>query len=151
MKVIIYFSVLLFSGNVFAQGFEVKENSGLNKLERINSIETYMVKMESSLNSLKKELTKTEKSKDYSKVFEELKASQEKIKEDIESLKTGELTQLKKDINFLDQEKVEKLIDKFVKYEEKTEKRIKFLEATIKDIYGQLNTVATPKIPQLKP
>ncbi|PIK15899.1 hypothetical protein [Halobacteriovorax sp. JY17] len=128
----------------FSQEFEVKENSGLNKLERITSIETYMVKMDSTVKALQAELKKSEDPKKLLKLIDELTKSQEQLKKEVEGLRTTELAQLKKDIEFVDQEKVEKLIDKFVKYQEDTDKRIKLLEESLKEINGQLKRVDSP-------
>ncbi len=144
MKITTFYLLLLWTHLSFSQEFEVKENSGLNKLERITSIETYMVKMDSTVKALQAELKKSEDPKKLLKLIDELTKSQDQLKKEVEGLRTTELAQLKKDIEFVDQEKVEKLIDKFIKYQEDTDKRIKLLEESLKEINGQLKRVDSP-------
>jgi organic radical activating enzyme len=128
-----------------ADEFKVKENEGLSKLERINSLESYILKMESAIGLLSGEVAKIDTSEKLSKSIEELSSSHKKIKKELETLRTSEISQLRKDLEFVDQQKVEKLIDKVVKYQEDTDKRIKFLEDSLKEVHSKVNTVSTPK------
>ncbi|ATH08113.1 hypothetical protein BIY24_09170 [Halobacteriovorax marinus] len=141
MKFIILFLVVQLS---FGQEFQVKENAGYNKLERINSIESHIVKVDQNLKSLEKTIKDLKGRDSATKIIKEIQENQKKIQSDLNSLKSEELAQLKRDIEFVDQEKVEKLIDKFVEYQENTNKRIKLLEDSLKEIDGQLKRVDSP-------
>lgn len=128
----------------FGQEFQVKENAGYNKLERINSIESHIVKVDQNLKSLEKTIKDLKGRDSATKIIKEIQENQKKIQNDLNSLRSEELAQLKRDIEFVDQEKVEKLIDKFVEYQENTNKRIKLLEDSLKEIDGQLKRVDSP-------
>ncbi len=128
----------------FGQEFQVKENAGYNKLERINSIESHIVKVDQNLKSLEKTIKDLKGRDSATKIIKEIQENQKKIQSDLNSLRSEELAQLKRDIEFVDQEKVEKLIDKFVEYQENTNKRIKLLEDSLKEIDGQLKRVDSP-------
>ncbi|CBW26770.1 hypothetical protein BMS_1955 [Halobacteriovorax marinus SJ] len=141
MKFIILFLVVQLS---FGQEFQVKENAGYNKLERINSIESHIVKVDQNLKSLEKTIKDLKGRDSATKIIKEIQENQKKIQNDLNSLRSEELAQLKRDIEFVDQEKVEKLIDKFVEYQENTNKRIKLLEDSLKEIDGQLKRVDSP-------
>ncbi|WP_417336407.1 hypothetical protein [Halobacteriovorax marinus] len=141
MKFIILFLVVQLS---FGQEFQVKENAGYNKLERINSIESHIVKVDQNLKSLEKTIKDLKGRDSATKIIKEIQENQKKIQSDLNSLRSEELAQLKRDIEFVDQEKVEKLIDKFVEYQENTNKRIKLLEDSLKEIDGQLKRVDSP-------
>lgn len=144
MKIINICFAILVTGVSLGQEFELKENSGLNKLDRINSIERHIISVDKTIKDIKKNLNDKPDLKGFKKLMEELSKSQKAIKSDIDSLRTDELTQLKKDIQFIDEEKVEKLIDKFLKYQEDSDKRIKLLEESLKEINGQLKRVDSP-------
>ncbi|GEM_PF-3937373 len=144
MKILKICCAILITGVSLGQGFEPKQNSGQNKLERINSIERHIVSVDKTIQDLKKLISDKPDLKGFKKLIEDLSKTQKSIKSDIDSLRTEELTQLKKDIEFIDQEKVEKLIDKFVKYQEDSDKRLKLLEESLKEINGQLKSVDSP-------
>jgi len=144
LKILKICCAILITGVSLGQGFEPKQNSGQNKLERINSIERHIVSVDKTIQDLKKLISDKPDLKGFKKLIEDLSKTQKSIKSDIDSLRTEELTQLKKDIEFIDQEKVEKLIDKFVKYQEDSDKRLKLLEESLKEINGQLKSVDSP-------
>ncbi len=126
------------------QEFEVKENSGLNKLERINSIEKHIVSVDKTIQDLKKHLDDRPDFKGLKNLIEDLSITQKLIKSDVDSLRSEDISQLKKDIEFIDQQKVEKLVEKFIKYQEDSEKRIKLLEESLKEINEQIKRVDSP-------
>ena len=115
MKYIVSYLVISLFSNSLAQGFEAKENSGLNKLERINSVETYMVKMDATIKTMKSELKNLQGPSKLKELVDSLSRNQESLKNEIEQIRTVDISQLQSDIEFVDKEKVEKLIDKFLK------------------------------------
>ena len=118
MKMIIFFFVL--SGNLFAEvpSYQITENTGLNKQERIDYLDKYMANLSSTLKNFEAKLD------DNSKKMKELESSIKALKGDVDkkidfnnpseknSNKTkelGEVEKLKADFLVLKNNDIEKL------------------------------------------
>lgn len=132
----------------FSQGqydsFKPGDNSGKNKLERIESVEKHLVKMDSLFKDLKEKVEKSNGNKDLVKKVDEITKNQKKILNDIQVIKNDEISRLKKKVEFIDNQKVEKLIEKFNLYINKTDNKLKILQESLKEIDEQLKTVDSP-------
>ncbi|OUR97809.1 hypothetical protein A9Q84_06305 [Halobacteriovorax marinus] len=146
-KIILVAAFLFFShshGQTALGTFKLGDNSGKNKLERIESLEKHLVQMNTMLRELKQNVDNSGKDKDLKKKVDDLTQKQKQILVDVEDLKSNQVPNLKKKVEFIDVEKVEKIIEKFNLYKEETDKKLKVLQDSLKEIDEQLKSVGSP-------
>jgi archaellum component FlaC len=120
------------------------DNTGENKLDRLERMEKYIGKFSSILSEVK---SKLEKQSDGDKVLEKLKMleeTQKSLSEELNNFKENDFKRLKLKVDFVDKEKVEKLIDRFNLYKSDTDRKINVLKESIKEIEALVKTVDSP-------
>ena len=95
--------------------YKSNDNTGLNKLERIDSMESYLTSLSTSINKMQASLdSNADKVKSLSKIIDNIKSefdkkSLQKVGEAIESKADPELTKLKAEIESLKSTDIEKV------------------------------------------
>jgi hypothetical protein len=120
------------------------DNSGENKLERIDRMEKYLNSMSSILKDVKSSMDKNKGSAKILEKLTKLEENQKSLKENFEQFKTNEFKRLELKVKFIDDEKVEKLIDRFNLYKSDTDRKIDVLKESIKEIEALVKTVQSP-------
>lgn len=120
------------------------DNSGENKLERIDRMEVYLNSMSGVLNEIKTSMKSSKENTELMEKIAKLETDQKALKENFEDFKMNEFKRLDLKVKFIDKEKVEKIIDRFNVYKSDTDRKIDILKESIKEIEALVKTVQSP-------
>ena len=124
--------------------YESGDNSGENKRDRLDRMEKYIGNFSSILSEIK---TKLEKQTDGTKLTEQILAlekGQKSLTEEFANFRNDEFKRLQLKVDFVDKEKVEKIIDRFNLYKSDTDRKINILKESIKELEALVKTVDSP-------
>ena len=145
MKIFIF---LLFVSSINA--FEVPPpyasgaNSGENKLDRLDRVEGYLNSMSSILSEIKTKLNDKESGGKLMEKLKEIEEGQKQLSDEFKGFKENEFKKLELRVDFIDKDKVEKIIDRFNLYKSETDRKIGVLTESIKELEALVRTVDSP-------
>lgn len=124
--------------------YESGANSGENKLDRLDRVESYLNSMSSILGEIKTKLNDKESGGKLLEKLKEVEEGQKQLADEFKSFKDDEFKKLELRVDFIDKDKVEKIIDRFNLYKSDTDKKISILQESIKELEALVRTVDSP-------
>ncbi|WP_127717628.1 hypothetical protein [Halobacteriovorax sp. HLS] len=124
--------------------YESGANSGENKLDRLDRVESYLNSMSSILGEIKTKLNDKESGGKLMEKLKEVEEGQKQLADEFKSFKQDEFKKLELRVDFIDKDKVEKIIDRFNLYKSDTDRKISVLKESIKELEALVRTVDSP-------